>query len=83
MLSLIETDKRDPTISDLRRISRELGVPANVLFAVAFGDEDDAKSDAANKLRSLAEQLVIVAQQAMVLTRLRRSRARAAKKGAA
>lgn len=83
MLSLIETDKRDPTIADLRVISRELGVPANVLFAVALGDDDDAKSEAANKLRSLAEQLVASAQQAMVLARFRRGQTRVRKKGAA
>ena len=36
-LSLIEADKREPTMALLRRMAETLGSPATVLFAAALG----------------------------------------------
>jgi XRE family transcriptional regulator, regulator of sulfur utilization len=44
-LSLIERDRREPTLRLLRRMAKHLGFPATVLFAVALGSSDRAQAD--------------------------------------
>src|SRR5437868_498588 len=62
MLSLVEADKREPSISVLRAIGRALGVPTSVLFAIALQDEDVAKGTvAARKTQKLVEDLFAAA----------------------
>jgi transcriptional regulator with XRE-family HTH domain len=43
MLSLVEADKREPTISMLRRIAHALDVPSSVVFSVALASETKSK----------------------------------------
>jgi Predicted transcriptional regulator with C-terminal CBS domains len=74
LLSLLESDSREPTLRALRDISRGLRLPANVLFAVALGassDFDDS-SEIANA-RDLTESLIIAAQELLLRERLSES----------
>lgn len=78
MLSLVESGRREPTIRLLRDIARELEIPAAVLLVGALtGDPDDLRSlppKEAEKVRSLAAQLLSAGQHSIILRRLQRAR---------
>src|SRR4051812_7721023 len=64
-LSLVEADKREPTVSLLRLISKRLGTPAALLLAAALanshaGSGDDAEHDAIAKLLGAARHLLAI-----------------------
>jgi XRE family transcriptional regulator, fatty acid utilization regulator len=78
MLSLIESDKREPTIRFLRDVARVLGIPAAALLVAALTDEPDASQSLptleTEKIRALADQLLSAAQQSILLRRLQSAR---------
>lgn len=57
-LSLIEADKREPTIPLLRRMAGKLGVPAVILFAAALEPRTAAEGETARLLSEVLEKLV-------------------------
>ena len=62
MLSLVEADKREPSIGVLRAIGRALGVPTGVLFAIALQDDDHPRGTAgARKTQKLVDELFAAA----------------------
>jgi transcriptional regulator with XRE-family HTH domain len=66
MLSLIEADKRDPTIRVLRAVARELGLPTALIIVAALADEPDVpRTPASKRLRALTQHLVRAAQYAL------------------
>ena len=60
-LSLIEADRREPTIPLVRRMAEKLGVPAVILFASALKPRTDTEGEAAELLSEVLEKLVEVA----------------------
>jgi transcriptional regulator with XRE-family HTH domain len=60
-LSLVEADKREPTIPLVRRMAEKLGVPAVILFAAALEPRTDLDGEAAKLLSDVLEKLVEVA----------------------
>src|SRR5689334_19641351 len=57
MLSLIESDDREPTISRLRSISDALEVPAGLLFAIALADQGQSRVAAGRRAKQLTDHL--------------------------
>jgi transcriptional regulator with XRE-family HTH domain len=77
LLSLVEANKREPTIKLLRDIARALGIPSAVLFAFALvEDESQATGPAAEKASAMTQQLFVAAQRMLAAQRLRRLRER-------
>jgi transcriptional regulator with XRE-family HTH domain len=74
MLSLIEADKRDPTVRLLRSVARELGLPSAVLLAAAMADDDAPASHDTRQLRKLTDQLLRTATTIVAERRLTQSR---------
>jgi transcriptional regulator with XRE-family HTH domain len=71
MLSLVEADKREPSITVLRGIGRALEVPTSVLFAVALDDSEVARgTHDAQKVHELTKNLFEAARHSVVLKRL-------------
>lgn len=77
MLSLVESDRRDPTIRLLRDVARALEIPPVALFAAAL-DEGERPDDTAivKKFRSMTTDLMAAVQHTIVLQRLQRARNR-------
>jgi transcriptional regulator with XRE-family HTH domain len=71
MLSFVESDKREPSISVLREIGRALDIPTSVLFAVAL---DDAKAGrgtrAAQQVHELTQHIFEAALHSLAARRL-------------
>lgn len=68
-LSLIEKDRREPTLSLVRDMARELGVPASILFAAALGQEAEA-TEHGEKLSKMLADLVEAASLNIIQTSL-------------
>jgi transcriptional regulator with XRE-family HTH domain len=62
MLSMVESGRREPTISALRRLAARLGVGAGVLFAAALAD-DDGKGRPDPALHEVTALLIDVAKK--------------------
>lgn len=72
MMSLVEADKRDPTIRLLRAVARELGLPSAVVLAAAMAsDPDTPRSASSRKLRRLTTQLLRAAAATLAAQRLK------------
>ena len=66
MLSLVEADKREPSISVLRAIGRTLNVPTAVLFALALQNDDIGRgTPSARKTRKIIDDLFEAAMLAI------------------
>jgi hypothetical protein len=78
MLSLVEADRRDPTLKLLKSIGKSLGVPSAVLFAIALTDdaEDEEQTPLLHQLREITEQLLAAVQHTLVARRLQELRER-------
>jgi transcriptional regulator with XRE-family HTH domain len=63
LLSLIEKNRREPTLRGLRRIATSLGVPSGVLFAVALSNATDPADPRAQEV---IERLVEVARKQLL-----------------
>lgn len=64
LLSLIEKNRREPTLRGLRTLAAKLGMPAGVLFAVALANAiDDATDPTA---REVTDRLVEVARKQLL-----------------
>lgn len=61
-LSLIEADRREPTIPLVRRMAEKLGVPAVILFAAALEPRTPPEGEAAKLLSDVLETLVEAAR---------------------
>ena len=68
-ISLVEKDKREPSISFLTRLAKELGVPVSMFFMC---QELEESPNATAELRELAEMLIRL--QSMSPTRRRRGK---------
>lgn len=68
-ISLVEKDKREPSISFLTRLAKELGVPLSMFFMC---QELEGSPNATSELRELAETLIRL--QSMSPTRRKRAR---------
>lgn len=77
-LSLIESGRREPTVRLMRDLARALEIPVAALLVVALTDtgEDEVPlaPREAEKLKALAESLLMAAQHAIVLRRLQTAR---------
>ena len=71
-LSLLEANKRDPTVSVLRRLGRELGMPPSVLIAAALVDEVEPSSPEEQRVREIMNSLVRAANHLLLARRLDR-----------
>jgi len=60
-LSLIEKDRRDPTIPLVRRMAGQLGVPAVILFAAALEPQETKGSEHGQRLSGVLDELVNLA----------------------
>lgn len=60
-LSLIEANRREPTIPLLRRMAEEIGVPAVILFATALEPERELTTEQDQLLRGVLDKLVELA----------------------
>ena len=69
-LSLIERDKRDPTVRLLRDIGNSLGVPPGVLVAAALQSDMPPTSPEAAKIDESIQSLVRAAHHYVLSTRL-------------
>jgi transcriptional regulator with XRE-family HTH domain len=69
-LSLIERDKRDPTVRLLREIGNALGVPPGVLVAAALQSDTPAASAEAAKIDQSIRSLVRAAHHYVLSKRL-------------
>lgn len=69
-LSLIERDKRDPTVRVLRDIGNSLGVPPGVLVAAALQSDMPPTSAEAAKIDESIQNLVRAAHHYVLSTRL-------------
>jgi len=69
-LSLIERDKRDPTVRLLRDIGNSLGVPPGVLVAAALQSDMPPTSAEAAKIDESIQDLVRAAHHYVLSTRL-------------
>jgi transcriptional regulator with XRE-family HTH domain len=68
MLSLVEADKREPSLGVLRSIGRALEVPTSVLFAVALADEDVGRgTKMAQQVRHLTDNIFEAARLSLIL----------------
>jgi transcriptional regulator with XRE-family HTH domain len=68
MLSLVEADKREPSIGVLRAIGRALEIPTSVLFAVALADDDiERGTKMSQKVRLLTEDIFEAARLSLML----------------
>lgn len=74
LLSLIESDRREPSIKLLKEIARVLEIPPASLVLIAL--VDDGIDPETRQLRDLAENLLSAAQNSIVLRRLQRERDR-------
>jgi transcriptional regulator with XRE-family HTH domain len=75
MLSLVESGKREPTITLLRNISTALDIPAGVLFAIALEDKSVRPNDPImRKLHDLTDHLLRAAAHSIKASRARRDR---------
>jgi len=68
-ISLVEKDKREPSISFLTRLAKELGVPVSMFFMC---QELGQSANATTELRELAELLIRL--QSMAPTRRKRGK---------
>ena len=68
-ISLVEKDKREPSISFLTRLARELSVPVSMFFMC---QELEGSPNATAELRQLAETLIRL--QSMAPARRKRGR---------
>lgn len=68
-ISLVEKDKREPSISFLTRLARELSVPVSMFFMC---QELEESPNATAELRELAEMLIRL--QSMAPTRRKRGK---------
>jgi transcriptional regulator with XRE-family HTH domain len=74
-LSLLERDKREPTIRVLRAIGRALNVPPGVLVAAALADDDVEGSHPQNrKIADAIDHLVKAAYHLVLSERIDRSK---------
>src|SRR6266436_9726569 len=75
MLSFVEADKREPSISVLRAIGRALDVPTSVLFAVALDDAAVGRGTrTANKVHELTQHIFEAARHSLAAKRLHNDR---------
>lgn len=74
LLSLVEANKRDPTIQLLRDISRALDIPSAVLFAVALAKTGKAESAEMKRMREATDHLLFATQHSLAARRLSRLR---------
>lgn len=64
-LSLVESNKREPTVTLVRRIAARLGAPASLLFAAALAGSHDSpehryEREAVESLLAAARHLVTI-----------------------
>ena len=77
MLSFVEADKREPSISVLRAIGRALDVPTSVLFAVALADGDvGPDTHTADKVHELTHHIFEAARHSLAVRRLHNDRSK-------
>ncbi len=64
-LSQLEGDKREATIPLLRRLAKELGAPAALLFAAALSDDGSARQK--NQISEVLERLTDAVSASLTL----------------
>ena len=79
-LSLLERDKREPTVRVLRDIGNALGVPPGVLVAAALRSDEPTTSAEGARIEAAIEHLVRAAHHYVLSARLNQATETASRK---